>query len=198
MCRLPLNGNSRPVPFFRLSLWIEECRATRRGPYGENGARASVSDGICPRRSTMRAGTWSVPASWSTSQMAARKSRESEPTQSPMSSGCARPLATVDPVGSFGVLTIRWASSSLTWPMARTVRASRPLCGSRWAPESCCSGPKSLTFYLAQSLGASRPAKRSDIQATAASALSRPMKLCPTSGIKIIRTLIPDWHDRFM
>jgi hypothetical protein len=89
------------------SLRVEECRANWTGPCGANGARTSVSDGICPQRSTMRAGTWSVPASWSTSQMAARKSRESEPTPFPMSSDCARPLATVDRAGLSGAPRIR-------------------------------------------------------------------------------------------
>ena len=56
------------------------------------------------------AATWSVPASWSTSQTAARRLRGSESTPSPMSSGCARPSATVDRAGLSGVPTIRWAS----------------------------------------------------------------------------------------
>jgi hypothetical protein len=95
------------------------------------------SDGICPRRSTTWAGTWSVPASWSTSRMAARRLRGSEPTRSPMSSGCARPSATVDHAGSSGVPRIRWASRSLTFSMARTVHPTRPRCGSRPTAKSC-------------------------------------------------------------
>jgi ABC-type transport system substrate-binding protein len=44
----------------------------------------------------------------------ARRSRGSDPTQFPMISGCARPLATVDRAGSSGVRKTRWGSSSLT------------------------------------------------------------------------------------
>jgi hypothetical protein len=89
------------------SLRVEEYRAIWTGTCGANGARTSVSDGICRQQSTMRAGTWSVPALWSTSQMAARKSRESGPTPFPMSSDCARPLATVDRAGLSGAPRMR-------------------------------------------------------------------------------------------
>jgi hypothetical protein len=79
----------------------------------------------------MQAGTWSAPVPWSTSQTAARNLRGSGPIQSPMNSGCARPLATVDHAGSSGAPRMRWGSNSQTVSIATTTLATGLLCESR-------------------------------------------------------------------
>jgi hypothetical protein len=111
------------------SFRVAECRAIWTRPCVANGASIFGSDGICPPRSTMRAGTWSAPASWSTSQTAARNLPGSGRIQSPMNSGCACPLATVDHAGSSGALRTRWGSRSRRqlWPPACCARADRRL-----------------------------------------------------------------------
>jgi hypothetical protein len=76
------------------------------------------------------------PASWLTSQPAARNLLGSERTQFPMNSGCALRSATVDHAESSGALRTCWELNSSTMSMARTARAGDLQCRSRPTPET--------------------------------------------------------------